>query len=294
MSSHVSPPGRGVTRHVRESTRDPAAPGISARHRDRSPASLRGSGSNLPAAVSPIGSRRLELAVLGPLLRAEPLLTLTGVGGIGKTRLAVELAVDAVGPPEVGPFYVDLAQIADAVLAPRALATALEVRVNPPDDPMAVVRSALASRAAVILIDNCEHLLPEIADVVGALPASHRGLRVLATSREPLGGPGDRVCPADPLPQLADRLDRSISELAPSPHGVVPQHWTMRAAARPGVRDAVTVRSVSANGDGRVCRWMRPRLVHGRLRRRSTATPPRKRPRARSSAADRTTTSSCG
>ena len=277
--------------------------------------------SNLPAAVSPIVGRQLELAVLAPLLLSERLVTLTGVGGIGKTRLAIDLVTQA--RHEWGPFFVDLAGINDVELVPAALAAVLGVQVQPNQDAMTVVGAVLAEHPVVILVDNCEHLLPGIAELIAGLAASSSGVRVVATSREALGVAGERVCPVDPLPvpsaeasvdqvkesdagtlllarlpmnlatgplspeeldavgaicrtlegiplglelaaarcrtmslpQLADRLARSIGDLAPSRHGVHPRHRTMRAALdwgfallSPPAQAALQAMSVFAGG----------------------------------------------
>ena len=153
---------------------------------------------NLPAAVGPIVGRQLELAVLGPLLTSQRLVTLTGTGGIGKTRLACELASKstAVGG---GPYFVDLAPIGDVALVPNAMASALGVHVEAHEDAMAMVREALGDRAVTIVVDNCEHLLPGVAGLVATLLSASAELHVLATSREPLGIPGERAFPIDPL-----------------------------------------------------------------------------------------------
>jgi predicted ATPase/DNA-binding SARP family transcriptional activator len=262
------------------------------------PASVGLGASNLPAAVSPIIGRDLELAALDLLDLADRLVTLVGAGGIGKTRLAIEVAAQTLGRCQFGPFFVDLAPVGDVGLVPAGLAAALAVGVEPGADAMAAVLAALGHYRVVVVVDNCEHLLPGIAELVGALLASSPGIRVVATSREPLGVAGERICPVDPLrfppavasidqivgsdaaalflarlpmslasgplssdelaavgaicrslegiplglelaaarsrtlslPELADRLGRSIDELAPSRHGALPRHRTMRAA----------------------------------------------------------------
>ena len=120
--------------------------------------------------------------MLGPLLLSDRLITLTRVGGIGKTRLAVELAAPTADRDEFGPYFVDLAPIADVDLVPAASAAAVGVPVEPGEDVMTVVRDSLTARHVVVVVDNCEHLLPGIAELVAGLLASCPGLRVLATS----------------------------------------------------------------------------------------------------------------
>ena len=155
--------------------------------------------ANLPAAVSPIVGRQLELTVLATMFASERLITLTGVGGIGKTRLAIEIAAQSVGRHEVGPYFVDLAPIVDIDLVPAAVAAALGVHADPHEDVMTAVREAIADQQVVLLVDNCEHLLPKISGVVTTLLTSNPGVRILATSREQLGVAGEQVCPVDPL-----------------------------------------------------------------------------------------------
>jgi DNA-binding SARP family transcriptional activator len=116
--------------------------------------------ANVPAAVSPIIGRQLELAALETVSLPERLVTLTGVGGIGKTRLAIELAAGMIGCHEYGPFFVDLVPIGDAELIPAAVAAALGVQVDPHDDVTERVRSALADHSIVVVIDNCDTSCP--------------------------------------------------------------------------------------------------------------------------------------
>jgi predicted ATPase/DNA-binding SARP family transcriptional activator len=173
---------------------------------------------NLPAAVGPIVGRQLELAVLGPLLASERLITLTGTGGIGKTRLACEIANKSavVGG---GPYFVDLAPIGDVALVPNALASALGVHVEPHENAMAMVREALGDRAVVIVVDNCEHLLPDVAELVATLLSASAEVHVLATSRESLGIPGERICPVDPLQVPPDAA--SVEQIEASDAGAL-------------------------------------------------------------------------
>ena len=174
--------------------------------------------SNLPAAVTAIVGRDLELAGLDPFGPTR-LLTLVGVGGIGKTRLAVEIATETIGRCEFGPFFVDLAPIGDVEHVPAGLAAALGVDVEPGGDAIAAVSSALGRHEVVVVIDNCEHLLPGVAELVGVLLASAPAVRVVATSREPLGIAGEQVCPVDPL--RVPPLDASVEQIESSDAGAL-------------------------------------------------------------------------
>ena len=147
------------------------------------------------------------------------LLTLVGVGGIGKTRLAVEIATETIGRCEFGPFFVDLAPIGDVEHVPAGLAAALGVDVEPGGDAIAAVSSALGRHEVVVVIDNCEHLLPGVAELVGVLLASAPAVRVVATSREPLGIAGEQVCPVDPLG--VPPLDASVEQIENSDAGAL-------------------------------------------------------------------------
>jgi predicted ATPase/DNA-binding CsgD family transcriptional regulator len=128
------------------------------------------------------------------------LLTLTGPGGVGKTRLALAIASDAAESFTDGVAWVDFASLADSELVPAAVAKA--VGMNPasgnpiPDELIRVLRP----RQIMLLLDNCEHLLAEVASLVATLLGACPGLQVLATSRAPLRIRGEHELPVDPLP----------------------------------------------------------------------------------------------
>ena len=136
--------------------------------------------STPPAPLTLLVGRTRDLEEVGTLLREHRLVTLTGPGGAGKTRLALELARRQV---DVNAHLVDLAPLADATLLQETLADAVGVRAEPGQPLGRTVGAALAARPTLLVLDNCEHLVMESAALVQALLAAAAPLRVLATSR---------------------------------------------------------------------------------------------------------------
>jgi predicted ATPase len=125
---------------------------------------------------------------------------LTGPGGSGKTRLALQVAGRALEDSPAGAWFVDLAPLADGALVPRAVLAALGVRARPGQAHLATLTAHLRDRPLLLVLDNCEHLLEACAGLVEDLLRACPRLRVLATSRAPLGVPGEapyRVPPLD-------------------------------------------------------------------------------------------------
>jgi predicted ATPase/DNA-binding SARP family transcriptional activator len=162
---------------------------------------------NLPAPLTSFLGRGHDLAELDRLLGAARLITLTGPGGAGKTRLAVEVGTRAVERFPDGVWLADLAGIADPDLVPAQVMEALGVRQEGDMPVTEALRYRLRSADLLLLLDNCEHLLDACTELSGALLRSSPGLRVLATSREPLGLPGEVTYQVRPLavpPEHAD------------------------------------------------------------------------------------------
>ena len=154
---------------------------------------------NLPARLTSFVGRERELAALEGLLGEARIVTLTGVGGAGKTRLAVEFAAAAVERFGDGVWLADMAGIADAELVPSVVMEALKVRQSGEEAVLEALRCRLRSAELLLVLDNCEHLLGACVDLALMLLSSCPGVRVLATSREPLGIPGEAVYPVPPL-----------------------------------------------------------------------------------------------
>lgn len=157
-----------------------------------------GRATRLPHPVSTFIGRTQLLAQLEDELTIARLVTLTGPGGSGKTRLAIELA-DALRPAHGEPWFVDLSAIETPDLVLTATAAALRLADQPGTDVAVLVEEAIGDRNVVLILDNCEHVLETTAALVADLLASCSNLRVLATSREPLGLAGEHSWPVPPL-----------------------------------------------------------------------------------------------
>jgi non-specific serine/threonine protein kinase len=148
--------------------------------------------NNLPAERTSFVGRDQELAECRRVFEETRLLTLTGIGGSGKTRLALKLAEGWLETYPDGVWFVDLAPLTDESRVAETVATALGVR-DYAGDPVESLRHHVRGKRLVLVLDNCEHLLSACATLVDALLDADAGFRVLATSREGLGVAGERL-----------------------------------------------------------------------------------------------------
>jgi len=164
---------------------------------------------NLPAEVTSFVGRRHELAEVRKKLTAGRLVSLVGPGGVGKTRLAIRGATDLGRGFPGGAWLVELAELRDPALVSNAVMAALDLRDQTATEPVALLRSYLKDKELLLVVDNCEHLLDAAAQLVSDMITAAPGVRVIATSRQPLSVAGEHVLPVPPL-QL------------PAPHGAQP------------------------------------------------------------------------
>ena len=146
---------------------------------------------NLPAASTTFVGREREMVEIKRMLAMTSLLTLTGTGGCGKTRLALEIARDLVRAYPDGVWLVELAPLSEEALLPQAAAATLGVREQPGRALLDTLLDALRDKQMLLILDNCEHLVDAAARLTNTLLDTCPGLRVLATSREPLGVRGE-------------------------------------------------------------------------------------------------------
>src|SRR6516164_7634099 len=155
---------------------------------------------NLPAELTTFVGRRGELAEVRRLLAGSRLVTLTGVGGVGKTRLALRAAAGMRRAFRDGVWLVQLDQLRDEALVAQAVAGALGLQDRAGYAPAAALAEYLAGRQLLLMLDNCEHLVDAVAELADLLLRAAAGLRVLATSREALTIDGESVLAVPPLP----------------------------------------------------------------------------------------------
>ena len=158
-----------------------------------------GADGNLPRRATSFVGREAELAGVSAAIGVAPLVTLTGVGGVGKSRLALELAERERQRFPDGVWLCELAPLADSGPVSHAVAAALGVQQRPGLSIEQTVIEYLRARTMLLVLDNCEHVLPAAARLMGDVVAHCPGVVVLATSREALGVGGEQVWPVTSL-----------------------------------------------------------------------------------------------
>jgi predicted ATPase/DNA-binding CsgD family transcriptional regulator len=186
---------------------------------------------NLPAEATSFIGRRRELAELRKKLGEARLVSLVGPGGVGKTRLAIRIATDLARGFPGGSWLVELAEVKDPALVSSALIAALDLREQAATEPLTVLLPFLRDKELLLVVDNCEHLLGAAGDLLTEVIRAAPGVRVLATSREPLSVSGEHVIPVPPLDLPAAHAAEPLSQLRQNEAVML---FTQRAAAASG------------------------------------------------------------
>ncbi len=171
--------------------------------------------SNIRAPLTSFIGRQEQLAQARRALTQSRLVTLTGAGGCGKTRLALAVAGTVADALPDGTWFVDLSPIASGDAIARSIAGALQLRLDPALDELAALIAALGSRHMLVVLDNCEHLLEACAHLTEQLLQHCPELRILATSREALHIPGETVLRVPPL-ELPPETGWSVAKIGAS------------------------------------------------------------------------------
>ncbi len=187
---------------------------------------------NLPFRRASFVGRAQDRETLARMLGTTGLVTVVGPGGVGKSRLAVQVAFDVLDEFADGVWLVELAPLTDPASVPRAVAYAMGIAEVPGQSTEEVLASALGSKAALLILDNCEHLLDAVAGLAQMLSERCPHLVILSTSREPLDIDGEVVWRVEPLLTLDPDQTVGVAELKASD---AVQLFTERAASvRPG------------------------------------------------------------
>ncbi|MGK5685127.1 ATP-binding protein [Actinoplanes sp. URMC 104] len=215
------------------------------KHNTEQPETRRRRG-NLPAELSSFVDRTRERAELKRLLASSRLVTITGIGGVGKTRTAIRVAAEVQRAFPDGVWLVDLSAISEPGLIAEAVGQALGVHDQTARPQPLCVATYLRSRRLLLLLDTCEHLVHECSALVETLLRAAPGLQVLTTSRQPLGVDGEHVFLLPPLPvpdPAASPADREVD-------GAVMLFAERAAAAAPGF----TLTPANQDAVARLCR----------------------------------------
>ena len=162
---------------------------------------------NLPASSTSFVGREHEIADARRMLSMTRLLTLTGAGGSGKTRLAVETARGLAGAYQDGVWLTELAALSEPGLVPQAVARALGTSEQPGHPLLGTLTEALRDKELLLVLDSCGHLIQASASLAETLLPSCPRLRILATSREPLAVGGEAISQVGPSPCRRPRTE---------------------------------------------------------------------------------------
>jgi predicted ATPase/DNA-binding SARP family transcriptional activator len=166
----------------------------------------KGISSNVPVPLTSFIGREKELKQIASLLSASRLVTLTGPGGVGKTRLAIQTAHDSIRKFKDGVFWVGLVGLSDENLIPQEIAQSFNVREIPNEPLIETLKTYLKPRELLIILDNCEHMIRACAEYAEQLLAACPKLKILATSIESLGLFNENTwqVPSLPLPEMKE------------------------------------------------------------------------------------------
>jgi predicted ATPase/class 3 adenylate cyclase len=206
--------------------------------------------NNLPAQVTSFVGRVREVSEVKRLMGTTRLLTLTGPGGTGKTRLSLQVAADILDRFPHGVWLVELATVSDPALLPETIASAVDIREEPGASPLATLTEVLRTRKLLLVLDNCEHLVAACAQIASTLLRHCPDLKIIASSREPLSIEGETVWAVSALAVPEMDLQDSSPEFKDLENLEAVQLFVERAAA---VRPDFTLTPENAPLVAKIC-----------------------------------------
>jgi len=180
---------------------------------------------NLPSGVVGFVGRTDDIENLRARVAPGRVVTLTGIGGVGKTQLSTRVATTLTVDFPDGVWWCDLTPLAAPELIPSAVAATLRFNIKPGIDPIDAVVEALARRHMLLVVDNCEHLLSGAAAMIRAVARGCPNVALLATSREPLGIAEEMVWPLRPLEAATEGVDLLVRRAAAADASIDPSVW---------------------------------------------------------------------
>jgi predicted ATPase len=196
---------------------------------------LDASPGNLRAATTSLIGRESHVAEVQAAVKAHRLVTLTGVGGVGKTRLAMEVAARLADEFPDGVWFFELAAVTDPAAVPDAIAAVLGIIQQPAKSVSESVAAALEGRVRLLVFDNCEHVVDSVADLIEAILAASATVTILATSREGVGVSDEQLWRVPSLDVNSGTESAAVNLFVDRAHSVVSDF----SLARPGEVDAV-------------------------------------------------------
>jgi non-specific serine/threonine protein kinase len=207
---------------------------------------------NLPSELTSFVGRQKELAELATVCASSRLVSMTGAGGVGKTRLALRVAAGLVSQFPDGVWLIDLGPLSAPDLVAQTIATAIGIREGPQRSARDALLDNLRHRDLLIVLDNCEHLIGVCAELVDTLLRWAPALRVLATSREALGVSGEAIfrVPSLSLPELSITVPADALVAAEATHLFIERARTVDPGFTPTLDNAGAIARICRRLDG--------------------------------------------
>ncbi|MBN8492991.1 MAG: tetratricopeptide repeat protein [Burkholderiales bacterium] len=206
--------------------------------------------NNLPHQGTSFVGREREIDEVKAMLGQARLVTLLGMGGLGKTRLSLQVAAEQLALYPDGVWFLDLSPLTDGALVAAEAARVLDVAEEPGRPMLATLSAHLKAKRALLILDNCEHLIKPSADLAHAIVKNAPNVRMIASSREPLHVPGEKTYPILPLP-VPDRLaSLEVLRATPSVQLFVERAQAHKASFELNEREAPAVAELVARLEG--------------------------------------------